>query len=152
MCSYLFTVQEGRRRRQQDSIKVSWELNFACIFKLQFLIGQNPVKLHLTALAVFELSRQSGRFWYQRYALRIQSSAKIKKLFTVNCWKDKDKEKRGQEWPIKNQFNGNLTVNGLLAWIIHEWTEDLDKASYERIWYLKKYLFSVQTVKIVIND
>ena len=48
------------------------------------------------------LSWESGRFQYQRSAVRIQSSAKfIEHLFTVNCIeKTKINKKRGREWPI----------------------------------------------------
>ena len=47
------------------------------------------------------LSWQSSRFRLQRSADRIQSSAKL--ILNVHCqlcWKDENKEKRGQEWPI----------------------------------------------------
>ena len=43
----------------------------------------------------FWISWQSGRFWHQKSAVQIQSLAKINpdRVYTVNCWKDKNKEK-----------------------------------------------------------
>ena len=60
------------------------------------------------------LSCQSGYFHYQRFAVRIQSTAKFYNL-PIDCQlqKRRKNKKRGREWSIENSFITSLNMRGL---------------------------------------